>query len=114
MEWICLFRTLQKKATKNVNDTEHCSHASLAEQSTVVNSFETNSFLNALRRFITRRGLVRKIGSDNGTNFVGTTRELHEAMEEMDHNEITEKLRQQQIDWKFNPPLASYMGGVWE
>ena len=32
----------------------------------------------------------------------------------MDHDEITEKLRQQQIDWKFNPPAASHMGGVWE
>ena len=80
----------------------------------VANSLETDSFLNALRRFITRRGPVREIRSDNGTNFVGATRELREAMDEMDHNEITEKLRQQQIDWKFNPPAASHMGGVWE
>lgn len=86
----------------------------LAGQSTVVNSLEMNSFLNALRRFITRRGPVHEIRNDNGTNFVGATRELHEAMEEMDHNEITEKLHQQQIDWKFNPPSASHMGGVWE
>ena len=80
----------------------------------VANSLETDSFLNALHRFIARRGPVREIRSDNGTNFVGATRELREAMEEMDHNEITEKLRQQQIDWKFNPPAASHMGGVWE
>ena len=80
----------------------------------VANSLETDSFLNTLRRFIARRGSVREIRSDNGTNFVGTTRELREAMEEMDHNEITEKLRQEQIDWKFNPPAASHMGGVWE
>ena len=80
----------------------------------VANSLETDSFLNALSRFITRRGPVREIRSDNGTNFVGATRELREAMDEMDHNEITEKLRQQQIDWKFNPPAASHMGGVWE
>ena len=32
----------------------------------------------------------------------------------MDQKEITEKLRQQNIDWKFNPPAASHMGGVWE
>jgi len=57
---------------------------------------------------------VHEIRSDNGTNFVGATRELHEAMEEMGHNEITEKLCQQQIDWKFNPPSASHMGGVSE
>ena len=80
----------------------------------VANSLETDSFLNALRRFITRRGPVHEIRSDNGTNFVGATRELREAMDEMNHNEITEKLRQRQIDWKFNPPAASHMGGVWE
>ena len=32
----------------------------------------------------------------------------------MDQKEITEKLRQQNIDWKFNPPPASHMGAVWE
>ena len=32
----------------------------------------------------------------------------------MDQKEITEKRRQQNIDWKFNPPAASHMGGVWE
>ena len=41
-------------------------------------------------------------------------RELREAIKEMDQDEITEKLRQRQIDWKFNPPAASHMGGVWE
>ena len=75
---------------------------------------ETDSFLNALRRFIARRGPVRELRCDNGTNFVGAKAELRKAIEEMDHDEITEKLRQQQIDWKFNPPAASHMGRVWE
>ena len=80
----------------------------------VSNSLETDSFLNTLRRFIARRGPVREIRSDNGTNFIGSVRELREAIEEMDHDKITEKLRKQQIDWRFNPPGASHMGGVWE
>ena len=79
----------------------------------IANPLETDSFLNALRRFITRRGPVREIRCDNGTNFVGAERELREALDEMNH-ELTEKLCQQQIDWKFNPPAASHMGGVWE
>ena len=37
------------------------------------NSLETDSFLNALRRFIARRGPVREIRSDQGTNLVGAT-----------------------------------------
>ena len=80
----------------------------------VAHSLDTDSFLHALRRFIARRGQVREIRSDNGTNFVGARRELREAINEMDQKEITEKLRQQNIHWKFNPPAASHMGGVWE
>ncbi|XP_068697271.1 uncharacterized protein [Montipora foliosa] len=80
----------------------------------VSNSLETDSFLNTLRRFIARRGPVHEIRSDNGTNFNGAIRELHEAIEEMDHDKITEKLRKQQTDWRFNPPGAIHMGGVWE
>ena len=80
----------------------------------IANSLETNSFLNALYRFIARCGPVREIRCDNGTNFVGAEREFCEAITEMNHDEITEKLLQQQIDWKFNPPAASHMGGVWE
>ena len=80
----------------------------------VAHTLDTDSFLHALRRFIARRGQVREIRSDNGTNFVGARRELREAINEMDQKEITEKLRQQNIDWKFNPPAASHMGGVWE
>lgn len=57
---------------------------------------------------------MREIRSDYGTNFVGVKRELREAVSEMDHEKITEKLCHQQIDWKFNPPAASLMGGVWE
>ena len=80
----------------------------------VANSLETDCFLNVLRRFIARRGPVREIRCDNGTNFVGAKRELREVFNEMNPEEITEKLRHQQIDWKFNPPAASHMGGVWE
>ena len=80
----------------------------------ISHSLETDSFLNALRRFIARRGPVRELRCDNGTNFVGAKGELLKAMAEMDHDEITEKLCQEQIDWKFNPPAASHMGGVWE
>ena len=55
---------------------------------------------------------MRKIRSDNGSNFIGTVRELREAIEEMDHDKTTEKLHKEQIDWRFNPPGASHMGGV--
>ena len=34
-------------------------------------SLDTASFVNALQRYISRRGQPRSITSDNGTNFVG-------------------------------------------
>ncbi len=84
----------------------------------VAKSLTTDSFINALRRFIGRRGPVRSIRSDNGTNFVGADNELTKALEEMDHIKIAEYLTTTEscdwIKWERNPPTASHMGGVWE
>ena len=78
------------------------------------NSLETTSFINALRRFIARRGNVRFMRSDNGTNFHGAERELRQAIAEMDNDQIQAFLLHGSIDWTFNPPAASHMGGIWE
>ena len=88
--------------------------ASRAVHLEVASSLESDTFILALRRFITRRGPVREMRSDNGTNFVGAERELREAIQEMKHNEIREKMQKESIDWIFNPPTASHMGGSWE
>ena len=42
----------------------------------LTNSLDVDSFILALRRFMARRGTVRSIWSDNGTNSVGATNEL--------------------------------------
>ena len=42
-------------------------------------SMDTDSFIQALRRFVARRGPVRTIRSDNGGNFVGTDNEMKKA-----------------------------------
>ena len=44
------------------------------------NSLETDSFLNALRRFIGRRGPVREIRLDRGTNLIGAAKEALKSM----------------------------------
>ena len=46
------------------------------------NSMETDSFIQALRRFISRRGNVRMIRSDNGSNFVGAENEFKKCFKE--------------------------------
>ena len=88
--------------------------ASRAIHLETAHSLDTDSFLHALRRFIARRGPVRQMRSDNGTNFVGAERELRQALQEMDQKQITQHLLSQNIDWIFNPPSASHMGGAWE
>ena len=64
----------------------------------VLDTLETDSFINAFRRFASRRGIPREVWSDNGTNFVGAQREMVKMS----------------VKWNFNPPHASHMGGVWE
>ena len=63
----------------------------------MLDDLSSDSFLNAFRRFCARRGVPEKVYSDNATNFVGSERELC-----LD------------IEWHFNTPTASHMGGVWE
>ena len=77
-------------------------------------SLDTDSFINALRRFLARRGPVQQIRSDNGTNFVGAYRELRAALAEMEDGTIKQTLVEMGIEWIFNPPAESHMGGIWE
>ena len=48
----------------------------------IAHSLDTESFIDALRRFIARRGKPVEIRSDRGTNFQGGERELREAVVE--------------------------------
>ena len=74
----------------------------------------TDSFINALRRFIAWRGAPDHIYSDNETNFVGGTKILHDSLREWNQHQINDYLRQQEIRWTFNPPTHSHIGGSWE
>ena len=77
-------------------------------------SLDTDAFINALRRFVARRGQVRVMRSDNGTNLVGGERELREAMQDWNTYRIETFLQQKNITWLFNAPGASHHGGSWE
>ena len=54
--------------------------------------------------------------SDCGTNFKSTTKELEGVIVELKRNEgaIQAFDTGKNITWKFNPPSAPHMGGVWE
>jgi hypothetical protein len=76
----------------------------------LVRSLSTASFLEALARFISRRGRPAIIHSDNGTNFIGT----ENAFKTLDWKKIVTQCAIQRIEWKFNPPTAAWWGGFWE
>ncbi len=58
----------------------------------VANSLETDSCIHAMRRFICRRGQVKHIRSDNGTNLVGTQKELKKALNDLNKDWIQDSL----------------------
>lgn len=84
----------------------------------LVSDLSTERFLQALRRFIARRGRCSDIFSDNGTNFVGASnqlRELAKLLKEKEHREkVSKECANEGIYWHFNPPNAPHFGGLWE
>ena len=81
------------------------------------NSLDSSSFINALSRFMNRRGAVRQLRSDQGTNFVGARNELKTALSEMDQDHVLEYLLRNGCEWvpfRMNVPHSSHIGGTWE
>ncbi|KAJ0177241.1 hypothetical protein K1T71_001416 [Dendrolimus kikuchii] len=75
----------------------------------VVASLSADSAINALRRFIARRGVPTELWSDNATCFRSADRELAEA-----GRAVEEEASRRQIAWRFLPPAAPFMAGAWE
>ncbi|XP_062713750.1 uncharacterized protein LOC134290600 [Aedes albopictus] len=76
-------------------------------------SLSSESCKMAIRRFIARRGAPQEIYSDQGTNFVGASKELREEIAAMNHT-LGRTFTNRDTQWRFNPPAAPHMGGAWE
>uniref|UniRef100_A0A8D9AJE5 Integrase catalytic domain-containing protein n=1 Tax=Cacopsylla melanoneura TaxID=428564 RepID=A0A8D9AJE5_9HEMI len=100
--YLCLFICLVTKAV----------HLEL------VSDLSTALFMAALKRFVSRRGPVSVIYTDNGTNFIGCKNELdvlYKFLKSSDHSkQFAEALTFHEIEWKFLPPTASHFAGIWE
>ena len=79
----------------------------------IVSSMDTSSCVMGMERFIARRGTPSVIWSDNGTNFVGTEKELLNCIQSW-NDQAPPELAKKGIKWKFNPPAAPHHGGSWE
>lgn len=82
-----------------------------------VSDLTADAFIAAFRRFISRRGNVIKLYSDNGTNFIKARKilqlETERALKEY-NEEIKEELSKYSTKFCFNPPSAPWFGGLWE
>ena len=81
--WSCLFACMVTRAV----------HLELVE------SLDTDSFINALQRFINRRGKPNTLVSDCGSNFKRATRELNLGHQELNQDKITNFTDQENIKW---------------
>lgn len=79
----------------------------------LIESLDTSSFINTLRRFVAIRGPVKLIRSDRGTNFVNACKDL-KIPSNIDDTSVEKFLLDQGCKWMFNAPHASHMGGSWE
>lgn len=75
----------------------------------IVEDLTSEAFIACLRRFMARRGRCAVIYSDNGTNFVGASRELASIVKKGGP-----AMAKEGIEWRFNPPSGPHFGGVWE
>lgn len=98
--YICLFVCLVTKAI----------HIEL------VSDLSSNAFLAAFSRFISRRGPVACLYSDNGTNFIGARAQLDELyaflLKSNFHSALKLELTRHRIEWKMIPPRAPHFGGM--
>lgn len=99
--YICLFVCLSTKAI----------HLEL------VGDMSAATFIAALDRFTSRRGIPSDIYSDNGTYFACAGNDLDADLlnaRKSNPQEAAKTTAHQSIQWHFIPPAAPHFGGLWE
>ena len=80
----------------------------------IVQDLSSDQMLLAVRRLVARRGQVRTLFSDNGTNFRGAANVLLEEIREAQKVLKRETIRRMNLEWRFIPAYSPWMGGAWE
>ena len=74
----------------------------------------TDTFLNAYRRFVSRRCQPTTMLSDNGKTFIGASEELKRCVQGLDNDTIYKAMATTNTNWNFNPPYGPHFSGIWE
>ena len=84
----------------------------------LVMDLSTESFIAALKRFVSRRGVPATLITDNGTNFVGARRELEDIYKLLSarssQESVSQYLLSHKIAWTHSPARSPHFGGIWE
>lgn len=80
----------------------------------LVSDLSTATFIAALTRFCSRRGLCSHLFSDNGTNFIGANAELKRWNKLLQDEAVNNYCLAKGITWNFIPPRSPHFGGLWE
>ena len=74
-------------------------------------SLIVTSFLQAFRRFVSRRGLPAKLLTDNAKTFKSASVDVKKISRS---SEVKHYLANRQVDWQFIMERATWRGGFWE
>ncbi|XP_003370609.1 putative integrase core domain protein [Trichinella spiralis] len=96
--YVCIFTCMTTRAV----------HLELLREQT------TDSFLQGLRRFISRRGRPRVIQSDNFRSFKLADAFIQCLLRDNNWEKLQRKINEERIRWKFITPRAPWCGGYWE
>lgn len=104
--------------TKNSNDKHYlllftCA-TTRALHLELVPSMNTENFMLAFRKFISRRGLCRTIYSDNAKTFKRAELELKRIWKCIQNPSVVDLFSSHGIEWKFIVEKGAWWGGFWE
>ncbi|XP_055636134.1 uncharacterized protein LOC129775417 [Toxorhynchites rutilus septentrionalis] len=84
----------------------------------IVPNLSSGACINAIKRFVARRGRLIELRCDNATAFVGADREMRELRHQYKQQFQTDQWEQfcldEGISFKFIPARSPHFGGLWE
>ncbi|XP_036346838.1 uncharacterized protein LOC118756166 [Rhagoletis pomonella] len=80
----------------------------------MITDLSARAFIACYERFIARRGRCERMYSDNGTSFVGASKDIARAYERWRASDMFSELVLKGTEWHFMTPAAPHQGGIYE
>lgn len=80
----------------------------------MITDLSARAFIACYERFVARRGRCEQMYNDNGTSFVGASKEIKRAYECWEASDVFNELMLKGTEWHFMTPAAPHQGGIYE